>query len=115
MSFSTPLMRLQDPEETKVILVTLAETTPVLEAAGLQTDLEHAEIHPWAWVVNNSLVATAPASPLLRRRASEELRQIDKVRNEHCTRLAVVPMFPTEPVGIPALEALGGTHVPLTL
>src|SRR5690606_2032904 len=31
-SFSTPLMRLQDPEATKVILTTLAETTPVLEA-----------------------------------------------------------------------------------
>ena len=33
--FTTPLMRLQDPELTKVIIVTLAETTPVLEAAGL--------------------------------------------------------------------------------
>jgi hypothetical protein len=28
MHFTTPLMRLQDPQETKVILVTLAETTP---------------------------------------------------------------------------------------
>jgi arsenite-transporting ATPase len=35
MSFTTPLMRLQDRQETKVILVTLAETTPVLEAAEL--------------------------------------------------------------------------------
>jgi arsenite/tail-anchored protein-transporting ATPase len=115
LNFTTPLMRLQDPEETKVILITLAEITPVLEAAGLQADLERAEIHPWAWVVNNSLVATTPTSPLLRRRAREELPQIDKVKHEHSTRLAVVPMFPTDPVGIPALEALGGTQVPLTL
>jgi arsenite-transporting ATPase len=39
LPFTTPLMRLQDAEQTKVILVTLAETTPVLEAEGLQADL----------------------------------------------------------------------------
>jgi arsenite/tail-anchored protein-transporting ATPase len=33
---TTPLMRLQDPAYTRVILVTLAETTPVSEAAALQ-------------------------------------------------------------------------------
>ena len=112
--FTTPLMRLQDPQETKVILVTLAETTPVLEAAELQADLERAQIHPWAWVVNNSLAAAAPTSDLLRVRASEELPQINSVKNEHSTRLALVPMLPTEPVGIPALEALSRTQVALT-
>ena len=50
----TPMMQLQDPEKTKVIIVTLAETTPVLEAANLQQDLRRAGIEPWAWVVNNS-------------------------------------------------------------
>jgi len=114
MHFTTPLMRLQDPQETKVILVTLAETTPVLEAAELQADLERAQIHPWAWVVNNSLAAAAPTSDLLRLRASEELPQINSVKNEHSTRLALVPMLPTEPVGIPALEALSRTRVALT-
>jgi arsenite-transporting ATPase len=114
MHFTTPLMRLQDPHETKVILVTLAETTPILEAAGLQADLERALIHPWAWVVNNSLAAAAPTSPLLRLRASEELPQIDIVKNEHCTRLAVVAMLPAEPVGIPALEALSRTPVAIS-
>ena len=32
---TTPMMRLQDEKQTKILLVTLAETTPVLEAAGL--------------------------------------------------------------------------------
>lgn len=50
----TPMMQLQNPEKTKVIIVTLAETTPVLEAANLQQDLRRAGIEPWAWVVNNS-------------------------------------------------------------
>jgi arsenite-transporting ATPase len=113
MHFTTPLMRLQDPQETKVILVTLAETTPVLEAAELQADLERAQIHPWAWVVNNSLAAAAPTSALLRLRASEELPQINKVKNEH-TRLAVVPMLAAEPVGIQSLEALSRSRVALT-
>jgi arsenite-transporting ATPase len=115
MHLTTPLMRLQDPQNTKVIIVTLAETTPVLEAAELQADLERAQIHPWAWVVNSSLAAADPTTQLLRLRAVEELPQIDKIRNEHRTRLAVVPMLPTEPVGIPALEALSRTRVPLTL
>lgn len=72
-NFTTPLMRLQDPNATKVLLVTLAETTPVLEAAGLQADLQRAGIEPWAWVVNNSLAAAEPTSPLLQQRAAGEI------------------------------------------
>lgn len=104
--FTTPLMRLQDPELTKVIIVTLAETTPLLEAAGLKSELERAHIRPWAWVVNNSLAAAHPTSPLLSRRAVAELCEIDKVRADQAGRVAVVPLLATEPVGIPALEAL---------
>ena len=112
--FTTPLMRLQNPQQTKVIIVTLAETTPVLEAAGLQTDLERAGIHPWAWVVNNSLAAAHPTSPLLRRRAVAELPEIDKVRHHYVDRVAVVPLLATEPVGIPALEALTEPRAAMT-
>jgi arsenite-transporting ATPase len=105
--FTTPLMRLQDPELTKVIIVTLAETTPVLEAAGLQSELERAQIHPWAWVINNSLAAAEPTAPLLRRRAAAEIAQIDSVRDDYADRIAVVPLLPVEPVGISALRELG--------
>ena len=105
-------MRLQDRELTKVIIVTLAETTPVLEAAGLKTELERAQIHPWAWVVNNSLAAAEPTAPLLRRRAAAEIAQIEKVRNDYADRIAVVPLLATEPVGIPALTALAGSRSP---
>ncbi len=104
--YTTPLMRLQDPALTKVVLVTLAETTPVLEAAELQDDLERAGIHPWAWVVNNSVSAAAPTNPLLRRRASAEIPQIDRVRTRYSDRYAVVPLLADEPVGVPALQEL---------
>ncbi|WP_030523522.1 arsenical pump-driving ATPase [Nocardia rhamnosiphila] len=109
--FITPLMRLQDPEATKVLLVTLPETTPVLEAAELRDDLERAGIHPWAWVIDNSLAAAAPTDPLLRRRATAELDQIQQVTT-HTGRYAVIPALAGEPVGIPALGALGRTSSP---
>jgi len=104
--YTTPLMRLQDPELTKVLLITLAETTPVLEAAELQTDLERAGIHPWAWVINNSVAAAAPTDPLLCRRAAAEISQINAVRTEYADRYAAIPLLANEPVGIPGLEAL---------
>jgi arsenite-transporting ATPase len=103
--FVTPLMRLQDPSQTKVILVTLAETTPVLEAAALQQDLERAGIHPWAWVVNNSIAAARPESAFLRARAGSEAAQIARVQ-ELADRVALIPLLPHEPVGIDRLAAL---------
>ncbi|VBA47446.1 Arsenical pump-driving ATPase [Mycobacterium innocens] len=71
--YVSPLMRLQDPAATKIVLITLAETTRVLEAAELQADLARAGIHPGAWVINNSVAAAGPTVPLLRRRAAFEL------------------------------------------
>ena len=104
--FTTPMMQLQDPKQTKVLLVTLAETTPVLEAANLQADLRRAGIEPWAWVVNNSIAATAVSSPLLRQRARNELREIDAVASRHAKRYAVVPLLAEEPIGTARLRKL---------
>lgn len=108
MHYFTPMMQLQDPKQTKVLLVTLAETTPVLEAANLQADLRRARIEPWAWVIDNSVAAAHPLSPLLRQRALNELREITAVATQHARRYAVLPMLENEPVGIARLLAL--TH-----
>ena len=88
---TTPMMRLQDPEQTKMLLVTLPETTPVLEAAALQEDLRRAGIEPWAWVINASLAAAGPRDPLLVARAQSEIAQIEKVRDELAERVGLVP------------------------
>ena len=104
-SYTTPLMRLQDPDLTKVVIVTLPDTTPVLEAEALQGDLQRAGIHPWAWVVNASLDAAAPSSPLLAHRAAAEAAHLDRVR-ELAPRTAVVPLRATEPVGAAELQSL---------
>jgi arsenite-transporting ATPase len=106
LHYTTPMMQLQDPKQTKVLIVTLAETTPVLEAANLQSDLRRAGIEPWAWVVNNSVAATHPKAPLLRQRAHNELREIEAVATRHAQRYAVVPLLKDEPVGVDRLRDL---------
>ncbi len=98
-------MHLQDRAETKVILITLAETTPVLEAEGLQEDLERAGIHPWAWVVNSSIAASHPDSVFLQQRAAAEIEQINRVLAT-AERVAIIPLLSTEPVGEERLAAL---------
>ncbi len=102
----TPMMQLQDVTQTKVLLVTLAETTPVLEAVNLQTDLCRAGIEPWAWVINNSVAAVPVQSALLQRRAQNELSQIAAVANTHASRYAVVPLLKNEPIGVARLHEL---------
>ena len=107
---TTPMMRLQDPDKTKVLIVTLAETTPVLEATRLQEDLKRAGITPWAWVVNASLAGTATTHPVLAARAATEGSELAAVRNLS-THHAVVPMMAEDPVGPARLRALvGRTH-----
>ncbi|MCA1783102.1 MAG: arsenical pump-driving ATPase [Dermatophilaceae bacterium] len=106
MEFTTPMMRLQDPSHTKVLIATLAEETPVLEATALQEDLRRAGIDSWAWVINNSVAAAETTHPLLRRRAGYEQAEIAKVLHEHATRCAVIPLLDHEPVGIAALHDL---------
>lgn len=110
----TPMMRLQDPAQTKIMIVTLPETTPVLEAAHLQEDLKRAGIHPWGWIVNSSLAAATTTQPILQKRARAEQEQIAMVRDDLSTRYAVVPMQAEEPVGAGRLQALCSVSRPAT-
>jgi arsenite-transporting ATPase len=99
-------MRLQDPAFTTLVIATLPETTPVLEAAGLQADLRRAGIEPAAWVVNQSLAAARPTDPLLAARARAEAPRLREVAETHARRTFLVPMTAYEPVGPDALHAL---------
>lgn len=103
----TPMMRLQNPKLTKMLVVTLPETTPVLEAESLQADLRRAGIEPWAWVINSSLAAASPSDPLLVARAAEERRHIERVQKS-VTRAAIIPWQAQEPVGSERLLELSG-------
>jgi arsenite-transporting ATPase len=89
---------------TKMLIVTLPETTPVLEATALQDDLRRAGIEPWAWIVNASLAAALPEDPLLVARARSEYKQLELVKGKLAQRVAVVPWMAEEPVGREALR-----------
>jgi arsenite-transporting ATPase len=106
LHYTTPMMQLQDPKQTKILIVTLAEKTPVLEAANLQEDLRRAGIEPWAWVINNSIAATTTTSALLHQRALNELVEINTVAEQYAKRYALVPMLKEEPVGVERLHQL---------
>jgi arsenite-transporting ATPase len=99
------LPRLRDGDFTKVLIVTLAEATPVSEARRLQDDLARAGIAPYAWVVNQTFVGLQTKDPLLRMRGRNELPHIASVTTHHAKRTAVVPWVAVPPVG-KGLEAL---------
>ncbi|NFG61714.1 arsenical pump-driving ATPase [Clostridium sp. CMCC3677] len=73
------LPKLKNDKETEVIIVTLAETTPVYEAMRLQKDLNRAEIYSKWWVINSSLYATNTSNDILKGKASNEIKWINKV------------------------------------
>ena len=100
------LPRLRDPDFSRVLIVTLPEATPVHEAAQLQRDLRRAEIEPYAWIINQSLLPLTVTDPVLRGRQSHEAKFIQEVITEHAQRTAIIPWQIDPPVGYQALKQL---------
>ena len=84
------LPRLRNAEETEVIIVTLAETTPVYEAMRLEEDLKRAGIATKWWVINSSMYATDTTNQLLKAKASHEIEWINKVDELSSGHFAVI-------------------------
>lgn len=79
VSIQKLLPRLQNEEETEVLMVTLPETTPVYESMRLDEDLDRAKIaHTW-WLVNQSMFAAETQNEVLKARSFNELEWIEKV------------------------------------
>ena len=85
------LPRLRDPAFTRALIVTLAEATPVHEAERLQEDLERAGIKPFAWIINQSLLASGTTDPLLSRRGRYEQPFIERVMTGLSERAFLIP------------------------
>lgn len=102
----TPMMQLRNRAYTKVLIVTLPETTPVDEASRLQADLRRAEIEPFAWVINQSLAATETHDPVLASRAAAERPHVERVRRELAARVASVAWQSEPPIGPERLRSL---------
>ncbi|MBG9581404.1 arsenic ABC transporter ATPase [Bacillus thuringiensis] len=100
------LPRLRNPEETSVVIVTLAEATPVHEASRLQGDLKRADINPKWWVINQSFYATHTSDFVLRGRAQSEVQWIQAVQKESQNNCVIIPWQSDDIVGYEKLKAL---------
>lgn len=84
------LPRLKNVDETEVIIVTLAETTPVYEAMRLEEDLKRAGISAKWWVINSSLYQTKTTNKMLAAKASNEIEWINKIEAHANGNFAVI-------------------------
>ncbi|MBL4931749.1 arsenical pump-driving ATPase [Clostridium paridis] len=84
------LPKLKNSDETEVVIVTLAETTPVYEALRLDEDLKRAGINSKWWVINSSLYATNTTNKILKAKASNEIQWINKVNEISSGNFAVI-------------------------
>lgn len=93
------LPKLRNEEHTEVIIVTLAETTPVYEALRLQKDLNRAGIHSKWWVINSSFYAADTTNSILKVKANNEVQWINKVNEISKGNFAVIGWMPEEVKG----------------
>ena len=90
------LPRLRKPDETEVIIVTLAEATPVYEAMRLEEDLNRAKISAKWWIINSSLYQSHTTNKMLTAKASNEIEWINKVDAHTKGNFAVISWSPDE-------------------
>lgn len=93
------LPKLKDENHTEVIIITLAETTPVYEAMRLQNDLNRAGIHSKWWVINSSFYKANSTNEILKVKASNEVPWINKVNEISSGNFAIVEWIPEEVKG----------------
>lgn len=90
------LPRLRNADETEVIIVSLAEATPVYEAMRLEEDLKRAKIAVKWWVINSSLYQTGTTNKMLAAKANNEIEWINKVDAHANGKFAIVAWSPDE-------------------
>lgn len=100
------LPRLRDPNFTHILIVTLAEATPVHEAERLQNDLRRAGIEPFAWIINQSFSLVSTTDPVLVSRKINEGQYINEVTQKLSNRVVVVPWLKEPPTGAAGLSSM---------
>lgn len=93
------LPKLRNEKETEVIIITLAETTPVYEAVRLQKDLNRAGIHSKWWIINSSFYASNTTNNILKVKASNEVQWINKVNEISEGNFAIIEWISEEVKG----------------
>lgn len=75
------LPKLRDENHTEVVILTLAEITPVFEAKRLLKDLQRAGLHSKWWLINASLYATKTTNDIILSKANQEAKWINHVHD----------------------------------
>ena len=84
------LPKLKDNSMTEVVIVTLPEATPVYEAVRLKEDLDRAQIYNKWWVINSSLYKAGVTNKILKVKALNEIKWINKVNEVSRERFAII-------------------------
>ncbi|MFV0503430.1 MAG: arsenical pump-driving ATPase [Lachnospirales bacterium] len=84
------LPRLRNKNETAVIIVSLAEATPIYEAIRLEDDLHRAGINSNWWVINSSLHSSGTTNKILKAKSSNEIEWINKVYERTNNHFALI-------------------------
>jgi arsenite-transporting ATPase len=100
------LPMLRNADETEVIIITLAETTPVHEAMRLESDLKRAGIKSKWWIINASLYATETTNKMLKAKASNEIEWINKIDKHSNGNFAVIEWTADEIKGEKLLDLI---------
>lgn len=88
------LPKLRNDNETEVIIVTLAEATPVYEALRLEEDLKRANIATKWWIINSSIYQTKTSNQMLAAKASNEVEWINRVDEHTNGKFAIIDWSP---------------------
>ena len=100
------LPKLRNADETEVIIVALAEATPVYEAVRLEKDLKRAGISSKWWIINSSLFAANTTNDILKVKANSEISWINKVSEISKGNFAVIEWKPEEVKGDKLLDLI---------
>jgi arsenite-transporting ATPase len=100
------LPMLKNADETEVLIITLAETTPVYEAMRLESDLKRAGINSKWWIINASLYATETTNKTLKAKTSNEIEWINKVDKHSNGNFAVIEWTADEIKGEKLLDLI---------
>ncbi|WP_244199485.1 arsenical pump-driving ATPase [Halobacillus trueperi] len=84
------LPKLRDETYTHVVIVSLAEATPVYEAERLEADLKRAGLHPKWWVINQTFSGVSLTDPVLKAKAHMEEKWVMHTV-EHVSKVARIP------------------------
>lgn len=101
------LPKLRDSSHTEVIIVTLAQPTPVFEAERLEKDLKRASIRSNWWIINASLQHAETTNEVLKAKSTNEIKWINRVSEISKEKFALIEWLESDVEG-KVLERLIG-------